>query len=167
MTARRFGSLAGAVAVTVIPAVASYDHMRTVALDAGQPAFLAALLPLSLDGLVLVGTVALGDGRRSRWSAWLAFLVGVAASLAANVMAAEPHPVPCRVRVARRGLAAHGRGVGTIRPRPGDDGHEHAHRADLGHDAADGHPSDAPGHGHDDGHARQSGHRADDALGPA
>ncbi|MGR6316502.1 DUF2637 domain-containing protein [Micromonospora soli] len=93
MTARRFASLAGAVAVTVIAAVASYDHTRTVALDAEQPPFLAALLPLSVDGLVLVGTMALGDGRRSRWSAWAAFLVGVAASLAANVMAAEPDAV--------------------------------------------------------------------------
>lgn len=93
MNGRRFASLTGAVAVTVIAAVASYDHMRTVALDAGQSPLLAALLPLSVDGLVLVGTVALGDGRRSKASAWAAFLVGVAASLAANVMAADPDAV--------------------------------------------------------------------------
>ncbi|MGV9762411.1 DUF2637 domain-containing protein [Micromonospora tulbaghiae] len=93
MNARRFASLAGTVAVTVIAAVASYDHMRTVALDAGQSAFLAALLPLSVDGMILVASLALGDGRRSRWSAWLAFLVGVAASLAANVLAAEDDAV--------------------------------------------------------------------------
>ncbi|MEW2477791.1 DUF2637 domain-containing protein [Micromonospora gifhornensis] len=93
MNARRFSSLAGTVAVTVIAAVASYDHMRTVALDAGQSPFLAALLPLSVDGMILVATLALGDGRRSRWSAWLAFLVGVAASVAANVMAAEDDAV--------------------------------------------------------------------------
>ncbi|MFC8296279.1 DUF2637 domain-containing protein [Micromonospora orduensis] len=89
MNARRFASLAGTVAVTVIAAVASYDHMRTVALDAGQSPLLAALLPLSVDGMILVATLALGDGRRSRWSAWLAFLVGVAASVAANVTAAD------------------------------------------------------------------------------
>ncbi len=93
MNARRFASLSGTVAVTVIAAVASYDHMRTVALDAGQSPFLAALLPLSVDGMVLVATLALGDGRRSRWSAWLAFLVGVAASVAANVMAADDDAV--------------------------------------------------------------------------
>ncbi|MEU4714680.1 DUF2637 domain-containing protein [Micromonospora purpureochromogenes] len=85
--------MAGTVAVTVIAAVGSYDHMRELALEAGQPPFLAALLPLSVDGMILVATLALGDGRRSRWSAWLAFLVGVAASLAANVLVAEPDAV--------------------------------------------------------------------------
>ncbi|MET8832452.1 DUF2637 domain-containing protein [Micromonospora sp. NPDC004540] len=90
MNARRFASLAGTIAVTVIAAIASYDHMRTVALDAGQSPLLAALLPLSVDGMILVATLALGDGRRSKASAWAAFLTGVAASLAANVMAAAP-----------------------------------------------------------------------------
>jgi DNA-binding transcriptional ArsR family regulator len=54
---------------------------------AGQSPLLATLLPLSVDGLLLVATIALGDGRRHRGSAWLAFFVGVAASLAANVLA--------------------------------------------------------------------------------
>ncbi|MGY3516646.1 DUF2637 domain-containing protein [Micromonospora sp. PTRAS2] len=93
MNARRVASLVGAVAVTVVAAIGSYDHQRELALMAGQTPLLAALLPLSVDGLVLVGTVALGDGRRSRWSAWLAFLVGVAASLAANVTVAAPDVV--------------------------------------------------------------------------
>jgi hypothetical protein len=93
VNARRFASIAGTVAVTGIAAVASYDHTRVLALRAGQPAVLAAFLPLSVDGMILVATLALGDGRRSRWSAWLAFLVGVAASLAANVMAAPPGAV--------------------------------------------------------------------------
>ncbi|MET8062574.1 DUF2637 domain-containing protein [Micromonospora sp. NPDC005686] len=90
MNARRFASLAGTVAVTVIAAVASYDHMRELAERAGQPPLLASLLPLSVDGMILVATLALGDGRRSRWSAWLAFVLGVAASLAANVIVAPP-----------------------------------------------------------------------------
>ncbi|AVT39386.1 DUF2637 domain-containing protein [Plantactinospora sp. BB1] len=93
MNVRRVASIAGTVAVTVIAAVASYDHMRELALRAGQSPLLAALLPLSVDGMILVATLALGDGRRSRWSAWLAFLVGVAASLAANVIVADPDPV--------------------------------------------------------------------------
>ncbi|MGV9762501.1 DUF2637 domain-containing protein [Micromonospora sp. NBRC 110037] len=93
MNARRLASLAGTIAVTVVAAVGSYDHMRTLALEAGQTPLLATILPLSVDGLILVGTLALGDGRRSRWSAWLAFLVGVAASLAANVIVADPDPV--------------------------------------------------------------------------
>ncbi|SCL57145.1 DUF2637 domain-containing protein [Micromonospora chersina] len=93
MNARRVASLAGTVAVTVIAAVGSYDHMRELAHRAGQGPLLAALLPLSVDGMILVATLALNDGRRSRWSAWLAFLVGVAASLAANVIVADPDPV--------------------------------------------------------------------------
>ncbi|MFJ5542428.1 DUF2637 domain-containing protein [Micromonospora chalcea] len=93
MNARRVASIAGTVAVTVVAAVGSYDHMRTLALEAGQSPLLATILPLSVDGLILVGTLALGDGRRARWSAWLAFLVGVAASLAANVIVADPDPV--------------------------------------------------------------------------
>ncbi|MGV9212583.1 DUF2637 domain-containing protein [Micromonospora sp. RB23] len=93
MNARRVASLAGTVAVTVIAAVGSYDHMRELAHRAGQGPLLAALLPLSVDGMILVATLALNDGRRSRWSAWLAFLVGVAASLAANVLVAEPDAV--------------------------------------------------------------------------
>ncbi len=91
MNVRRFASLAGTVAVTVIAAAASYDHTRKLAEMAGQPPILAALLPLSVDGLVLVGTAAIGDGRRRTGSAWAAFMTGVAASLAANVMAAEPN----------------------------------------------------------------------------
>ncbi|GAB3853760.1 hypothetical protein GCM10029963_45560 [Micromonospora andamanensis] len=75
----------------MIAAVASYDHMRELAERAGQPPLLAALLPLSVDGMILVATLALGDGRRSRWPAWLAFVLGVAASLAANVIVAEPN----------------------------------------------------------------------------
>ncbi|MGN9889309.1 hypothetical protein [Micromonospora sp. L31] len=43
--------------------------------------------------MFLVATLALGGGRRSKASAWVAFLVGVAASLAANVIAAEPDAV--------------------------------------------------------------------------
>jgi hypothetical protein len=93
VNARRIASLAGTVAVTVIAAVGSYDHMRAVALGAGQSPLLAALLPLSVDGMILVATLALGDGRRSKVTAWVAFLVGVAASLAANVMAAAPDAV--------------------------------------------------------------------------
>ncbi|WP_327009477.1 DUF2637 domain-containing protein [Dactylosporangium sp. NBC_01737] len=93
MNARRFASIAGTVAVTVIAAVGSYDHQRELALIAGQTPLLATLLPLSVDGMLLVATLALGDGRRSRWSAWLAFLIGVTASLAANVMVADPNPV--------------------------------------------------------------------------
>jgi len=93
VTLRRFASLAGALVVAAIAALASYSHMRAVALQYGQPELIADLLPISVDGMMAVATVALGDGRRNRWSAWLAFWTGVAASVLANVLAAEPSVV--------------------------------------------------------------------------
>ncbi len=56
----------------------------------GQAELIADLLPVSVDGMMVVATVALGDGRPHRWSAWVAFWTGVAASVIANVLAAEP-----------------------------------------------------------------------------
>jgi hypothetical protein len=90
MTLRRVASLAGALMVAVIAALASYTHMRAVALAYGQPELIADLLPVSVDGMMATATAALSDGRRNRWSAWLAFWTGVIASVLANVLAAEP-----------------------------------------------------------------------------
>jgi hypothetical protein len=45
-------------------------------------------MPISVDGMLIVATTALIDGGR-RWSAWMAFLTGVAASITANVLAAS------------------------------------------------------------------------------
>jgi hypothetical protein len=90
MTVRRVASLAGALVVAAIAALASYSHMRGLALRYGQPELIADLLPVSVDGMMVVATVALGDGRRNRWSAWVAFWTGVIASVLANVLAAQP-----------------------------------------------------------------------------
>jgi hypothetical protein len=88
MTRRRIASTLAALAVGAIAAYASYTHQRELALRYGQPHDIAALLPLSVDGLIVVATVALADGRRYRWSAWLAFWCGVLATVLANVLAA-------------------------------------------------------------------------------
>jgi hypothetical protein len=93
MNARRFASLAGALVVATIAALASYSHMRSLALQYGQSELIADLLPISVDGMMAVATVALSDGRRNRATAWLAFWTGVGASVAANVLAAEPSTV--------------------------------------------------------------------------
>lgn len=90
MSVRRWSSRLAAGLVALIAAVASYSHMRAVALEYGQTDLIAMLQPLSVDGLVIVGAVAISDGRRRTWSAWLAFGVGVLASIAANVLAARP-----------------------------------------------------------------------------
>lgn len=93
MNLRRVASVGSALVVSGIAAYASYSHMRHLALEYGQDHAVAALLPLSVDGLMVVATVALGDGRRNRWSAWLAFWSGVLASVLANVLAAEPSTI--------------------------------------------------------------------------
>jgi hypothetical protein len=78
-------------AVASIAAVASYEHMRQLATDYGQPPVIADLMPLSVDGLIIVSTIAMADDKRTartpRRSARLAFVVGVVASIAANVLA--------------------------------------------------------------------------------
>jgi hypothetical protein len=88
---RRFISHAGTTVVATIAAYASYEHMVSLALKAHQTPTIAALLPLSVDGLVIVASVALVDGRQRRGSAWFAFLLGVSASIVANILAAGPH----------------------------------------------------------------------------
>jgi hypothetical protein len=83
-----------AAVVAGIAAWSSYRHMVTVALGVGEQPEVAYVLPLSVDGMLVVASIAMVDDRRSgrnvRWSARLAFAAGVLASVAANVSAAHP-----------------------------------------------------------------------------
>ncbi|GAA1778269.1 DUF2637 domain-containing protein [Luedemannella helvata] len=78
-----------AAAVAGIAAWSSYWHMVGVALKVGENADVAYVLPLSVDGMLVVASVAMADdkaaGRKVRWSARIAFLAGVLASVGANV----------------------------------------------------------------------------------
>lgn len=96
-TLRRFASLAGALVVAAIAALASYAHMRAVALEYGQPELIADLLPISVDGMMATATAALGDGRRNRWSGVAGVWAGVLASVVcvSEVHFATPHKPPC------------------------------------------------------------------------
>jgi len=79
--------------VAAVAAVVSYAHMREVADRAGEQ-WRAYLLPLSVDGLVVAGSMVLLTRRRAGLPggrlAWCALLSGVGASLAANIAAADP-----------------------------------------------------------------------------
>ncbi|WP_327388681.1 DUF2637 domain-containing protein [Streptomyces sp. 3213.3] len=82
-----------ALVVASVAAYASYVHQREFALQGGADVVSATLWPLSVDGLLLLATVGLLNsspnvGRRARAAVWLAFLLGIAVSLAANVAAA-------------------------------------------------------------------------------
>lgn len=81
------------VVVSVVAAVVSYAHMRAVAHVAGE-GWRAEILPLSVDGLLVAASLVLLLRRRAGRAAgglvWTSMLLGVGASLAANVAAAEP-----------------------------------------------------------------------------
>ncbi|MFC8361283.1 DUF2637 domain-containing protein [Streptomyces griseorubiginosus] len=82
-----------ALVVAAVAAYASYVHQRAFALQGGADAVSATLWPFSVDGLLLLATVGLltpvrSERRRARAVIWLAFLLGIAVSLAANVAAA-------------------------------------------------------------------------------
>jgi len=85
----------GCVALlALIAGTVSYLHMHTlVALD-GQPGWVAALTPLSVDGMIVAAsTTLLADSRSGRTGGvlpWTLLVVGSVASLAANVAVAQP-----------------------------------------------------------------------------
>jgi hypothetical protein len=81
------------LAVAVVAAVASYEHMRALAAVAGE-GWRAWLLPVSVDGLAVAASMTMLVRRRAGQRAgvlpWVALLLGLGASLAANVAAADP-----------------------------------------------------------------------------
>jgi hypothetical protein len=94
LNAPRLASRLSAAVVAGIAAWSSYQHMVHVALGVGERPDVAYVLPLSVDGMLVVASVAMVDDRRSgrkvRWSARVAFVAGVTASVAANVAGAQP-----------------------------------------------------------------------------
>ena len=81
------------VLVALVAAVASYEHMRALAVLAGED-WRSWLLPISVDGLAVAASMTMLVSRRSGIPAgalpWVALLLGLGASLAANVAAADP-----------------------------------------------------------------------------
>jgi hypothetical protein len=84
---------ASVLAVAAVAAVASYEHMRALAALAGE-GWRAWLLPVSVDGLAVAASMTMLVRRRAGDPAgalpWAALLLGLGASLAANVAAADP-----------------------------------------------------------------------------
>lgn len=88
---RRIGYVLSFLIVAGVAAYVSYGHLREVALRGHQPAVLAALLPLSMDGLMLIATLAMAEdkaaNRHPRGWARFSFWLGAAISTAANITA--------------------------------------------------------------------------------
>jgi len=84
---------ASVLAVALVAAVASYEHMRALAELAGE-GWRSWLLPISVDGLAVAASMTMLVRRRAGERAgalpWVALLLGLGASLAANVAAAAP-----------------------------------------------------------------------------
>src|SRR5215472_7880220 len=83
--------------VTVLALIAgtvSYLHMHDLVALHGQPGWVAALTPLSVDGMIVAAsTTLLADsrsGERGAFLPWALLAIGSVASLAANVAVAEP-----------------------------------------------------------------------------
>jgi hypothetical protein len=86
-------STAAVLSVALVAAIASYEHMRALAELAGE-GWRSWLLPISVDGLAVAASMTMLVRRRAGLPAgalaWVALLLGLGASLAANVAAAEP-----------------------------------------------------------------------------
>ena len=94
MTPTRIARNISTVAVASIAAWSSWSHMVHVALRFGERPEVAYVLPISVDGMLVVASAAMVEDQRAgqhvRWSARVAFAIGVAASVAANIAAAHP-----------------------------------------------------------------------------
>lgn len=89
----RVVTVAAVSVVAAVAAVASYVHMHELATDAGE-GWRAHLIPLSVDGMLVAASMVMLVRRRAGEDAgllpWVGLVLGLVASLAANVAAANP-----------------------------------------------------------------------------
>ncbi len=80
--------------LALIAETVSYLHMHALVAFHGQPGWVAALTPLSVDGMIVAASTTLlaesRSGSRGRFLPWMLLIIGSVASLAANVAVAEP-----------------------------------------------------------------------------
>lgn len=80
--------------LALIAGTVSYLHMHMLVAQHGQPGWVAALTPLSVDGMIVAAsTTLLADSRAGGNGGvmpWIVLVIGSVASLAANVAVAEP-----------------------------------------------------------------------------
>jgi hypothetical protein len=85
----------GCVALlALIAGTVSYLHMHMLVARHGQPGWVAALTPFSVDGMIVAASTTLlaesRSGGKGRVLPWALLVAGSVASLAANVAVAEP-----------------------------------------------------------------------------
>jgi Protein of unknown function (DUF2637) len=93
----RWTTTLSVVVLAEIAAVLSYKHMFVLVRRDGETSWTSALLPVSVDGMIIASSMTLladsRNGRRSGLLPWTLLVIGSAASLAANVTVAEPSAV--------------------------------------------------------------------------
>ncbi len=92
---RRIGYAISFLIVAGVAAYVSYGHIAEVAVLGHQPPLLAKAMPLSVDGLMLIATLAMAEdkaaNRHPRGWARFSFWFGAAISTAANIAATAVH----------------------------------------------------------------------------
>lgn len=84
-------SIIGATPVLLVAGWISYFHIVETALGVGYSQSGAHIIPLAIDGIMVMSAIAIVATRQSKFSvAKLAFATGLAFSLAANLMQADP-----------------------------------------------------------------------------
>jgi hypothetical protein len=95
VSSRRFATASSVGMVALVAGYNSYGHQYDVAIMAHQPSHFAAALPFSVDGMLLAASVAMAEdkseGRRPRLWAVIAFWLGAAVSVSANVASVIVH----------------------------------------------------------------------------
>jgi hypothetical protein len=90
----RWTRTSSVVLLAAVAAVISYGHMFALAVRHGETWWTSALIPLSVDGMVVASSMSIllsSEGRkRGELLPWMLLIVGSLASLAANVAVAEP-----------------------------------------------------------------------------
>lgn len=103
---RRIGYAVSFLIVAGVAAYVSFGHIYEVAVLAHQPRHLAVALPLSVDGLMLIATLAMAEdkaaNRKPRGWARFGFWLGGAVSVSANLASTLVHfgPLPLDLAVA-------------------------------------------------------------------
>jgi hypothetical protein len=86
----RYSTIGAVAAVGLTAAVLSYRHQFELAAGHGESALTAKLLPVSIDGLLVAGTLAILDASRRQtghaWAARVTVGLGVAMTMWANIV---------------------------------------------------------------------------------
>ncbi|MEO3810800.1 DUF2637 domain-containing protein [Sphaerisporangium sp. B11E5] len=87
-------TIVGVSLLALIAAVVSFRHMRELCLQHGEDQLAAVLIPLAVDGTIVVASMSILQanryGARGGVLAWALLITGSLASLGANVAVAEP-----------------------------------------------------------------------------